>query len=84
MQNRTVEKFLLDDTFRLRFTFLVWELSRHADWLSLAVYVEHNESAGKRRPYIVVQIGKIVFQSGWLFDKEDCKTPAPTGEAEKE
>lgn len=67
MNNETVEGFKLDDTFRLKFTPLTVEwIGGH--WAYFSAVVEHNSSRGKRRPYLVLGIGPVVFQSGWLFD----------------
>lgn len=69
MNNATVEGFKLDDSFRLRFTLLTAEWVG-GGWAYFHGTIEHNSSLGKRRPYVVIAIGPIVLQSGWLFDKE--------------
>lgn len=84
MQNKTVEGFALDDTYRLCFTPLTFEYRKGSDWLQVGAYIEHNESQGKHRPYVVIHIGKLVFQSGWLFDDFCCgMCEAPTGRTEE-
>lgn len=52
----------------LSFAPLTVEKLPDAWWCLVSVVVEWNQTPSrKRRPYVVLQIGRYLFQSGWLF-----------------
>lgn len=66
---KTFEGFEVGDEFGLRLMFspLVWAIEKQSSWCLFAA-IEHNtDSYGRKRPYLIVQMGKLVIQSGWLF-----------------
>jgi hypothetical protein len=52
---------------RLKFTILCWEkVPAHCAGLYGAVEMQTNEN-GSKRPTAYLLVGRILFQSGWLF-----------------
>ena len=65
MNNKTDDGFAIQDFYQLRFTLLCWEWVKTSRGAGISL--EQNESEGKRRPYVVIWVGRLTLQSGWLF-----------------